>query len=196
MVSKLISLTHLFCYGNYLMFVLSSQGIAIDQNYGTSPLDHTDVLLSDSDEDLDKVDTLLHFGGGQFDRDNADEMGAYGGMGGTGGGGRDMGDAYRSRKEELDERIRRKKMEKAERLKRKEDQGASQCFASAIEGVSRGMRSDFALWDGLDASEASSMEIGCARSQRSYPDIRGPNNIDRRRLTGFGGNALQEEAVI
>ena len=67
---------------------------------------------------------MLHFGGGKFDRDNSKERGAYGAYGAADDGGRDdMGNVYRSRKEELEERIMRKKMEKAEKMKRKEDQG-------------------------------------------------------------------------
>ncbi|KAL7536701.1 hypothetical protein ACHAXR_007349 [Thalassiosira sp. AJA248-18] len=79
------------------------------------------ILSDDDDDDLDKVDTMLHFGGGKFDRDNAREQGAYGGMMGNGST-TDMGQVYRSRKEELEERIMRKKMMKAEKMKRKEDQ--------------------------------------------------------------------------
>ena len=82
-----------------------------------------DIPLSDDDDnDLDKVDTMLHFGGGQFDK--ARTGGAYGAYGGGGENAHDLGEVYRSRKEELEERIRRKKMEKAEKMKRKEDQGA------------------------------------------------------------------------
>ena len=72
------------------------------------------ILSDDDDEDLDRVDTALHFGGGKFDKDK--RQSAYG------AGDEDMGTAYRSRKEELEERIQRKKMLKAEKMKRKEDQ--------------------------------------------------------------------------
>ncbi|KAL9182212.1 hypothetical protein ACHAXT_012864 [Thalassiosira profunda] len=96
---------------------LTHRGQAIDDSYTGAPLSKYDVALSDDDDDdLDKVDTMLHFGGGKFDKDNLRERGAYG------GGGEDMGDVYRSRREELEEKILRKKMEKAERMKRKEDQ--------------------------------------------------------------------------
>jgi hypothetical protein len=109
---------------------LTHRGERIDENYTGAPVDHDDVLLSDDDEEnLDRVDTMLHFGGGKFDSDNARERGAYGGGGGGGRGGEggggtdDMGRAYRSRREELEDRIRMKKMAKAEKMKRKEDQG-------------------------------------------------------------------------
>ncbi len=98
------------------------QGKTIDESYTGKPQDEMDIILSDDDQDdLDKVDTMMHFGGGKFDKDNAIERGAYGGEGGQGG--QDLGVAYRSRKEELEDRIRMKKFEKAERMKRKEDQG-------------------------------------------------------------------------
>ena len=79
---------------------------------------------------MDKVDTMLHFGGGKFDKDNLRERGAYG------GGGEDMGDVYRSRREELEEKILRKKMEKAERMKRKEDQGELLVMLGHVPSVS------------------------------------------------------------
>ena len=44
---------------------------------------------------------------------------ACGGGGGGGEEGDDMGRAYRSRKEELEDRIRMKKMAKAEKMKKK-----------------------------------------------------------------------------
>ena len=66
------------------------------------------------------MDTSLHFGGGKFDSQNARESGAYGAAGRG-----DLGTVYRSRREELEERIQRKKMEKADKMKRKEDQGES-----------------------------------------------------------------------
>lgn len=70
---------------------------------------------------------MLHFGGGKFDKTNQATDGYYGssspsGGGGIGAGTRDIGEAYRSRKQELEERIRHKKLMKAEKLKRKEDQ--------------------------------------------------------------------------
>lgn len=102
---------------------LTHRGKTIDESYNASALTHEDVLLSDSDDDdLDKVDTMLHFGGGNFDADNNAERGAYGPSSGGGGGGSDMGEVHRSRKEELEERIRHKKLLKAERMKQKEDQ--------------------------------------------------------------------------
>ena len=68
---------------------------------------------------------MLHFGGGKFDKSNPTTDGYYGAASGNGGGGttsRDIGDAYRSRKQELEERILHKKLLKAEKMKRKEDQ--------------------------------------------------------------------------
>ena len=95
---------------------LTHGGKAID--YTSKTID--DVLLSDdSDDDLDKVDTMLHFGGGKFDTDNHQERSPYGP---SSSGGTDMGDVYRSRKEQLEERIRHKKQLKLEKLKRKENQ--------------------------------------------------------------------------
>jgi hypothetical protein len=106
-----------------LSIVFNKQGKAIDETYTGQPQDETDILLSDSDDDnLDKVDTMLHFGGGKFDKVNQTTDGYYGNSGVDGSGTRDMGDAYRSRKQELEERIRHKKLLKAEKLKRKEDQ--------------------------------------------------------------------------
>ncbi len=64
---------------------------------------------------------MLHFGGGKFDKSNPSTDGYYGSSSGANGS-RDMGDAYRSRKQELEERILQKKLLKAEKLKRKEDQ--------------------------------------------------------------------------
>ena len=63
---------------------------------------------------------MLHFGGGKFDTDNHQEQSAYGPS--SSSGGVDMGDVYRSRKEQLEERIRHKKQLKLEKLKRKENQ--------------------------------------------------------------------------
>ena len=94
---------------------LTHGGKTIDESYKPSS---TDFLSDSDDEDLDKIDTQLHFGGGKFDSLNAAEGGAYGPSGGT----NDLGAAYRSRREELEDRIKRKKLEKAERMKRKEDQ--------------------------------------------------------------------------
>ena len=98
------------------------QGKTIDESYKPSS---TDFLSDDEDDDLDKVDTSLHFGGGKFDTQNAKESGVYGAAGSG-----DLGTAYRSRREELEERIQRKKMEKAEKMKRKEDQGECFCLCS------------------------------------------------------------------
>ena len=114
---------HISTYSHCCSHLYQSQGKAIDESYTGAPLDHTDIHLSDSDydEDLDKVDTMLHFGGGKFDKANARESNPYGGGGGSGN--RDMGEQYRSRKEELEERIKMKKMMKVDKMKRKEDQG-------------------------------------------------------------------------
>ena len=105
---------------------LTHRGSRIDESYTGAPIDHNDVILSDDDEeDLDRVDTMLHFGGGKFDSDNTRERGAYGNGGGNGEGDEcadDMGRAYRSRREELEDRIRMKKMAKVEKMQRKENQ--------------------------------------------------------------------------
>ena len=94
----------------------------IDETYTGQPQDETDIILSDDDDDnLDKVDTMLHFGGGKFDKSNPTTDGYYGASTSSTSN-RDMGDAYRSRKQELEERILQKKLAKAEKLKRKEDQ--------------------------------------------------------------------------
>jgi nucleolar protein 14 len=101
--------------------LLTHRGQIIDEHYTGAPIDHRDVVLSDDDdgEDLDKVDTMLHFGGGKFDSMNRKERSAYGS---SSGGGGELGQVYRSRREELEDRIQMKKMLKAEKLKRKEDQ--------------------------------------------------------------------------
>jgi len=102
-------------------FGLTHRGKVIDETYTGQPQDETDIILSDDDDDnLDKVDTMLHFGGGKFDKSNPTTDGYYGAS--SSNGARDMGDAYRSRKQELEERILQKKLLKAEKLKRKEDQ--------------------------------------------------------------------------
>ena len=100
------------------------QGKAIDESYTGATLSHHDILLSDSDDDdLDKVDTMLHFGGGKFDKDNRAERSPYGPDNDTNNTrNNDMGEVYRTRKQELEERIAHKKLLKAERLKQKEDQ--------------------------------------------------------------------------
>lgn len=109
---------------------LTHRGQTIDEHYTGAPMDHHDVLLSDEDdEDLDKVDTMLHFGGGKFDSENRKERGAYATttsttVGGVGGAG-ELGQVYRSRRTELEDRIQMKKMLKAEKLKRKEDQAGT-----------------------------------------------------------------------
>jgi nucleolar protein 14 len=109
---------------------LTHRGSRIDESYTGAPIDHNDVILSDDDEeDLDRVDTMLHFGGGKFDSDNTRERGAYGNGGigegrdeGAAAAADDMGRAYRSRREELEDRIRMKKMAKVEKMQRKENQ--------------------------------------------------------------------------
>ena len=63
----------------YYQIMNQLQGKAIDESYTGKPVDHRDIVLSDDDDDdLDKVDTMLHFGGGKFDKANAKERGAYG----------------------------------------------------------------------------------------------------------------------
>ena len=99
-----------------------TQGRAIDESYTGATLSHHDILLSDSDDDdLDKVDTMLHFGGGKFDKDNKAERSPYG-PSDDNNANNDMGEVYRTRKQELEERIAHKKLLKAERLKLKEEQ--------------------------------------------------------------------------
>ena len=118
-------------YNNDNGLLLTHRGQTIDEHYTGAPMDHHDVLLSDDDmEDLDKVDTMLHFGGGKFDSENRLERGAYNNNYGNGGSSTGLGDGaggelgrvYRSRREELEDRIQMKKMLKAEKLKRKENQ--------------------------------------------------------------------------
>ena len=66
---------------------------------------------------------MLHFGGGKFDKDNRAERSPYGPDNDTNNTrNNDMGEVYRTRKQELEERIAHKKLLKAERLKQKEDQ--------------------------------------------------------------------------
>ena len=70
---------------------------------------------------------MLHFGGGKFDKDNRAERSPYGPSSSGGDDdnnsrNNDMGEVYRTRKQELEERIAHKKLLKAERLKLKEDQ--------------------------------------------------------------------------
>ena len=62
---------------------------------------------------------MLHFGGGKFDKDNKAERSPYGP---SDDNNNDMGEVYRTRKQELEERIAHKKLLKAERLKLKEEQ--------------------------------------------------------------------------
>ena len=100
-----------------------AQGKVIDDTYTGQPQDETDIILSDDDDDdLDKVDTMLHFGGGKFDKSNPTTDGYYGASTSSTALRDAMGDAYRSRKQELEERIMHKKLLKAEKMKRKEDQ--------------------------------------------------------------------------
>lgn len=64
---------------------------------------------------LDRADTEMHFGGGASSTASAD---VYGG----GGARASLADAYRSRKEEMDDVVRRQKLLKVERQKEKEKQ--------------------------------------------------------------------------
>ena len=84
-------------------------------------MDHKNAFLSDDDEkDLDRVDTMmLHFGNGKFTQTTP----------GNGvptaverSGINDMRKVYRSRREELEDRIRKKKMAMVNKMKGKEDQ--------------------------------------------------------------------------
>lgn len=104
---------------------LTHRGKVIGDDY-TGKLEPGDMILSDDDDDryggqLEKADTELHFGGGAFDREKA-RLAKNNPYGPSSGVNEDMGDRYRSRKEELDEMIMRKKYEKAEKAKLKEDQ--------------------------------------------------------------------------
>jgi nucleolar protein 14 len=108
---------------------LTHRGKVIGEDY-TGKLEPGDMILSDDDDDryggqLEKADTELHFGGGAFDREKA-RLAKNNPYGPSAGINEDMGDRYRSRKEELDEMIMRKKYEKAEKAKLKEDQSKFQ----------------------------------------------------------------------
>ena len=84
-----------------------------------------DVLLSSDDEldfhgQLDKVDTDMHFGGGAFDSKRRAQMNPYGPSNGMD---TNLGELYRSRKQDLDDLIAMKKREKLLKMQRKEQQG-------------------------------------------------------------------------
>lgn len=100
---------------------LTHKGKVIGEDYDAKQDSYDDVILSDDEDDryggqLDKMDTEMHFGGGAFDAVSVNNP--YG----SGAQNMSMGDAYRSRKTDLDEMIKRRKMEKAEKAKRKEEQ--------------------------------------------------------------------------
>jgi nucleolar protein 14 len=83
------------------------------------------VLLSSDDElgydgQLDKVDTEMHFGGGTFDSKRRAQMNPYGP---SDGADRNLGEVYRSRKQDLDDLIAMRKREKLLKSQRKEQQG-------------------------------------------------------------------------
>ena len=105
------------------------RGKVIDDTY-TGKLEAGDVILSDDEDQyggqLERADTEMHFGGGAFDREKV-KMANNNPYGPKGGSKENMGDRYRSRKEELDDLIMRKKYEKAEKAKRKEEQGECLC---------------------------------------------------------------------
>ncbi len=95
------------------------------------------MILSDDEDDryggqLDKMDTEMHFGGAAFDRERARDANPYGPSDGSGAQSMSIGDAYRSRKNDLDEMIRRRKIEKAEKAKSKEEQGMYSCQKLSI----------------------------------------------------------------
>jgi len=84
--------------------VLTHKGSAITEDtIKNDPFNNSD---SDDDKDpykaLDKVDTALHFGGGKLAKMNENPYGSYGAGGDTG----NLGDMYRSRKNELDDVIK------------------------------------------------------------------------------------------
>jgi nucleolar protein 14 len=96
---------------------------------------HDHVILSDDDEDdkgnLDATDTLLHFGGGNLEKERqkkmkASEMTMYGPTGGLtdGTNSSNLAGQYGdpNRKIELEDLIMRRKLMKAERLKTKDEQ--------------------------------------------------------------------------
>jgi nucleolar protein 14 len=76
------------------------------------------VILSDDEDDignLDAADTALHFGGGGGAGKSREQYGPS-------DGNPDMGNAYASRKMELDDLIKRRKLIKAEKMKSSEEQ--------------------------------------------------------------------------
>lgn len=106
---------------------LTHRGKIIGEDY-TGKLEPGDMILDDDDDDryggqLERADTELHFGGGAFDREKV-RLAKNNPYGPSSANPLDenLGDRYRSRKEELDEMIMRKKYEKAEKAKLKEDQ--------------------------------------------------------------------------
>ena len=122
---------------NLFIFLFCQKGKVIDENYDSKHDSYDDVILSDDEDDryggqLDKMDTEMHFGGAAFDRERARDANPYGPSDGTGAQSMSIGDAYRSRKNDLDEMIRRRKIEKAEKAKTKEEQGMYTVIAKKI----------------------------------------------------------------
>ena len=122
---------------NLFIFLFCQKGKVIDENYDSKHDSYDDVILSDDEDDryggqLDKMDTEMHFGGAAFDRERARDTNPYGPSDGTGAQSMSIGDAYRSRKNDLDEMIRRRKIEKAEKAKTKEEQGMYTVIAKKI----------------------------------------------------------------
>ena len=99
---------------------LTHGGQALDSNNKSLINDYIPGVADDDEEDLydklDAADTEMHFGGGNGGATRA-EFAAYGGD-----QRHSLGDAYRSRKTELDEVILRSKMAKQERQKEKREQ--------------------------------------------------------------------------
>mmetsp|Transcript_24863 Transcript_24863/g.36768 ORF Transcript_24863/g.36768 Transcript_24863/m.36768 type:complete len:1065 (+) Transcript_24863:87-3281(+) len=110
--------------GNDTSLSMTHKGQAIDESY--TGKNDAYAILSDEEDDkyggqLERADTEMHFGGGEFDEEmvrlaNSNPYGPSGGAKET------LGDRYRTRKEELDDLIMRKKYEKAEKAKAKEEQ--------------------------------------------------------------------------
>jgi len=94
----------------------------LDKN---SAFDDDDVFLSSDDENgqLDKGDTEMHFGGGAFDKKCKAQMNLYGPSDSSTFDKNNLGEVYRSRKQDLDDLIAMKKREKILKVQRKEQQG-------------------------------------------------------------------------
>lgn len=124
---------------------LTHKGKEIDEDY--TGKGYEEDLVSDDDDyyddkgTLDRVDTEMHFGGGKFDR--SQNQNPYGHSSKS----LNLGDVYRSRKEEMDDMIKRKKIEKAERQQSKEDQ------VEKFEGMDESFKELAGLLDFRDKDE-------------------------------------------